>query len=89
MTFITKRNADIYNYFLFCLLCKSYYKSLKCRSCKKLQLINNKMLKTAKKNPKKLSNKTIKVWQKYNKMCDKCSTSKNTKKCNPTQFKKY
>lgn len=71
------------------LLCKGYFKSLKCKSCKKLQLINNKMLKTAKKNPKKLTNKSIKIWQKYHKMCDKCSTSKNTKKCNPTQFKKY
>ena len=71
------------------LLCKGYFKSLKCKSCKKLQLINNKMLKTSKKNPNKLTNKTIKLWQKYNKTCDKCVTSKNTKKCNPIQFKKY
>ena len=57
------------------LLCKGYFKSLKCKSCKKLQLINNKMLKTSKKNPNKLTNKSV--------------TSKNTKKCNPIQFKKY
>jgi len=70
-------------------LCKGYYKSLKCKSCKKYKQVNDKILKTGKKNTKKITNTSIKLWQKYGKMCDKCSTSKKTKKCNPSQLKKY
>jgi hypothetical protein len=71
------------------LLCKGYFKSLKCNSCKKYQKSNDKILKTSEKNIKKITNKTIKLWQKYGKKCDKCMSSKNSKNCNPLQLKKY
>jgi hypothetical protein len=70
-------------------LCKGYYKSLKCKSCKKHLQINSKLMKISKKKPNKITNKTIKLWQKYGKICDKCTSSKNTKRCNPKQLKKY
>jgi hypothetical protein len=76
-----KKNVEI--------LCKGYYKSLKCKSCKKYKQINDEILKQGKKNTRKITNKSIKLWQKYGKNCDKCTNSKKTKKCNPIQLKKY
>lgn len=67
--------------------CKLHYKSLKCKSCKKYKQINKKIGKIYKKNGK-VNNKTLKLFNKVSKKCDNCS-SNNTKKCTPTQIKKY
>ena len=67
--------------------CKIHYKSLKCKSCKKYKQINNKIGNIYKKNGK-IKPKTLKLYNKFSSECDKCS-SLNTKKCSPTQIKKY
>ena len=67
--------------------CRIYYKSKKCKSCKKYKQSNNKIGKIYKKNVK-ISSTTLKLHNKLSTKCDKCS-SKKTKKCNSKQIKKY
>ena len=67
--------------------CRIYYKSKKCKSCKKYKQINNKIGKIYKSNGK-INSKTKKMSNKLSKKCDKCSSNK-TKKCNFKQIKFY
>ena len=67
--------------------CKIYYKSKKCKSCKKYKQINNKIGKIYKNNGK-INSETLKLYNKLNNKCDKCSSNK-TKKCNSKQIKNY
>ena len=67
--------------------CRVYYKSKKCKLCKKYIQSNNKIGKIYK-NGKIPSQQTLKLHNKLSNKCDKCS-SKKTKKCNPTQIKNY
>jgi len=67
--------------------CKIYYKSKKCKSCKKYKQVNNKIGKVYKNNGK-VNSKTLKLSNKLSIKCDKCSSNR-TKKCNPKQIKNY
>ena len=65
--------------------CKIFYKSKKCKSCKRYKKINDKMLQNKKNSKIKIKVKTLKL---LSKQCDKCSSNK-TKKCNSKQMKDY
>ena len=67
--------------------CRIYYKSKKCKSCKKYKQSNNKIGKIYKNNGK-INSKTLKLSGKLSTKCDKCASNK-PKKCNSRQIKNY
>lgn len=67
--------------------CRVRLKSSKCKSCKKYKQVNDKIGKLMKKK-RKIPSKTIKLYNKVNKECDKCSSHKTTK-CNTKQLNSY